>query len=97
MKNNKNSFGARKPKIYEVDKNNEIDGRTSKVNDIKHEKNIKKNSSYRYLDNIQIFNKFSRTSLTLFINFTSFLKSTKSRLFKPLTLCVITHGLRWPV
>ena len=39
-KNNRNLFGARKLKIYEVAKNDEMHRRMSKENDFKREKNF---------------------------------------------------------
>ena len=90
---------TRKPKMYEVVKNNKIDRKISKENDIKY-KNIRQNYSYTNLYNIQYF---LWTPLVLFIDFTSFGRSIKSKLFKfsnfffkslILTLCVNAHGLR---
>jgi hypothetical protein len=51
-KNNKIFFCTRTLKIYEVAKNNEIDRRMNKENDIKHENNIWENCSYKDLDDI---------------------------------------------
>ncbi len=79
---NKNSeifFGAHKSKIYEVAKNNEIHRRMSKENDIKYKNNIRQSCSHGDLDNFQYFYYFFRTRLVLFIDFTSFGKSTNSK------------------
>jgi hypothetical protein len=78
-KNSEIFFCAHKSKIYEVAKNNEIDRRMSKENDIKHKKKCE-SCSHGDLDNLKYFYYFFRTRLVLFIDFTSFGKSTNSRI-----------------
>ncbi len=57
----------------------EMHRRMSKENDIKPENDIKQNWSYGDLDNIAYFYLFFWTPLALFPDFTTFGKSTKSR------------------
>ena len=66
-KNSEIFFCAHKSKIYEVAKNNEIDRRMRKENDIKHKKNIRESCSHGDLDNLQYFYYFFWTRLVLFI------------------------------
>ncbi len=68
-----------KSKIYEVAQKSEIHRRMRKENDFKPENNIKQNWSYGDLDNTAYFYLFFWTPLALFPDFTSFGKSTKSR------------------
>jgi hypothetical protein len=85
-------FCAHKSKIYEVAKNNEIDRRMSKENDIKHKKNIWESCSHEDLDNLQFF--FSDT-FSIIYRFYNFWKIYQKKIFFfkfMLRPCALTHN-----